>query len=464
MRVARLLTADALGAYWYDDQAAVRAGAVHDGFDYAGRPVTRGFDRIRMPARALSIGLLLDDGHVAWGDAMTVQYSGAGGREPPFEPAVARATLERKVAPRLEGLELDGFGAACARAFGAGTGTFAGAADGAAHGAEAGESAGAGGAAHPGVLRSPALRYGLSQALLAAHAHAARTTMAEVLCAEYGLPVVPEPVPLFAQSGDDRHANVDKMILKRVGVLPHGLINNREKLGPQGETFATYARWVATRVRQLGGANYAPVLHFDLYGTAGLEFGGDLDAIAGFLARLGDSLAPFRVRIETPFDLGSHAAQLEGFARLRAALERLGSAVELVADEWCDTLADVRAFARAGAAHLVQIKMPDVGSLADSATAVLECRRAGMEAYLGGSCAETDVSARAAVHVALATRPAMLLAKPGMGVDEGITIVGNEQARTVATLRARRAEGDAWRNSTTSSSARARPAAYSPTA
>lgn len=438
MRIRGLLTADALGAYWYDDQAAVRAGAPHDGFAYAGTPRTRGFDRIRMPARALSIGLVLDDGHVAWGDAMTVQYSGAGGREPPFDPSLARAALASEVAPRVAGLELDGFRVTCSRAFDA--------------------------AATP--LRSPALRYGLSQALLAAHAHAARTTMTEVLCVDFGLPVMPEPVPLFAQSGDDRHANVDKMILKRVGVLPHGLINNREKLGPRGATFAAYAGWVARRVRELGSDDYLPVLHFDLYGTAGLEFDGDLDAIADFLARVGDSLAPFRVRIETPVDLGSHAAQLEGFARLRAALARLGSAVELVADEWCDTLDDVRAFAREGAAHLVQIKMPDVGSLADSAAAVLECRRAGMEAYLGGSCAETDVSARAAVHVALATRPAMLLAKPGMGVDEGITIVGNEQSRAVAELRARRDRGNAWDTTptTTSSSVRARPAAYSPTA
>ena len=71
--------------------------------------------------------------------------------------------------------------------------------------------------------------------------------------------------------------------------------------------------------------------------------------------------------------------------------------------------------------------------------AVLECQKAGTSAYLGGSCAETDSSARAAVHVAIATRPAMLLAKPGMGVDEALTIVGNEMNRTVAELQARAA-------------------------
>lgn len=412
MAVVDVLTADALGAYWHDDQAAIRAGAEHDGFTYAGRPRTPGFGAIRMPARALSVGIVLDDGHVAWGDLLTVQYAGAGGREPPFDPDVARAFLARAIASRLRDDSLDGFRASCAR-------VLAPADDG-----------------RP-VPRS--IAYGVSQAILAAVAHRRGSTPTEVLCDDYGLPVVPSPVPLFAQSGDDRRANVDKMILKRVDVLPHGLINNLDKLGPRGATFAAYADWVASRVRELGGADYAPVLHFDLYGTAGLEFAGDIDAIADWLAGIEARLRPFRLRIETPFDFGSRDAQIDGFVRLRAALERRGAMLELVADEWCDTIDDVRAFAAAGAAHLVQVKMPDMGSLADSAEAVIECRVGPTRAYLGGSCAETDLSARAAVHVALATRPAMLLAKPGMGVDEALTIVSNEQQRTLATLRARAA-------------------------
>ena len=405
-----VLLADGVGAYWYDDQAAIRSGADQDGLLYRGAPVTAGFSSIRMPARCLSIGLLLEDGHVAWGDAMTVQYAGAGGRESPFDPRAARHTIDRELLPTLAGQSVRVF-----RSSGEGASPWE----------------------PPGLSR--ALRYGLSQARLAAAAHVAGMTRAEVICRDWQLPRIAERVPLFAQSGDDRYANADKMILKQVDVLPHGLINSREKLGPRGETFAGYARWVVDRIREIGAQDYSPTLHFDLYGTAGIEFGGNLEDIGAFLAQVGDSLAPFRVRIESPFDFGSRAAQIEGFVRLRAILQRLGSPVELVADEWCDTLDDVRAFARERAAHLVQIKMPDVGSLEHTIDAVLECQKAGTSAYLGGSCAETDSSARAAVHVAIATRPAMLLAKPGMGVDEALTIVGNEMNRTVAELQARAA-------------------------
>ena len=408
MRIMDVLLADGFGAYWYDDQAAIRSGATQEGLLYRGTPRTAGFSAIRMPAQSLSLGLVLEDGYVAWGDAMTVQYAGAGGRDAPFEPRKARATVERELVPALLGMSVQKF--------------------------RQGDAVGSA-LEHSGLSR--ALRYGLSQARLDAAAHAAGRTRAEVICRDWELPVVPKRVPLFAQSGDDRHVNVDKMILKQVDVLPHGLINSGEKLGPRGETFAAYARWVAERVGQIGAQDYSPTLHFDLYGTAGIEFGGDLEAIGAFLAAVGDSLAPFSVRIESPFDFGSRAAQIEGFARLRAILQRLGSRVELVADEWCDTLDDVRAFTHERAAHLVQIKMPDVGSLENTIDAVLECQQSGVAAYLGGSCAETDASARAAVHVALATRPAMLLAKPGMGVDEALTIVGNEMSRAVAELRAR---------------------------
>jgi methylaspartate ammonia-lyase len=51
---------------------------------------------------------------------------------------------------------------------------------------------------------------------------------------------------------------------------------------------------------------------------------------------------------------------------------------------------------------------------------------------LGGSYAETDLSARVSAHVALATRPDLLMAKPGMGVDEAISLVHNEMARALA--------------------------------
>jgi len=56
---------------------------------------------------------------------------------------------------------------------------------------------------------------------------------------------------------------------------------------------------------------------------------------------------------------------------------------------------------------------------------------------MGGSANETDQSARLSSHVALACRADFLMNKPGQGVDEGLVILTNEMARTLALIEAR---------------------------
>jgi methylaspartate ammonia-lyase len=231
------------------------------------------------------------------------------------------------------------------------------------------------------------------------------------------------------------------MILRRVDVLPHGLINSREKFGRRGEAFLEFAGWVARRVRDLGGEEYAPTLHFDVYGWIGLEIGLSPADIAAFIARTADSLGPFRLNIESPADYGSTELQLERYAAIVHRLRALGSSARIVVDEYCNTVGDVENFAKHRAAHAVQIKTPDVGSIIDIVRGVLHCKAHGVGAFVGGSCVETDLSARVSTHVAVATQADMMLAKPGMGVDEGISIVGNEQNRLLAVLRAARPAG-----------------------
>jgi methylaspartate ammonia-lyase len=131
-------------------------------------------------------------------------------------------------------------------------------------------------------------------------------------------------------------------------------------------------------------------------------------------------------------------AQLEALRSLRDYIRIRKMRVQIVADEWANTLEDIQQFIATRAADMIQIKMPDMGGIHHTVEAVLACKAAGIGAFLGGSCVETDLSARAAVHVALATQPAMMLARPGMGVDEAIMIVQNEMARALACIRGRR--------------------------
>jgi methylaspartate ammonia-lyase len=108
--------------------------------------------------------------------------------------------------------------------------------------------------------------------------------------------------------------------------------------------------------------------------------------------------------------------------------------VKLVADEWANNLEDIQAFLDEKAVDMIQIKMPDLGSIHNAIDAVQSCRSQGVESFLGGSCAETALSARITAQVALGIQPDLVLAKPGMGIDEGISILENEMARTLATI------------------------------
>ena len=412
MRIADVIFSKGNTGFFFDDQKAIKSGLGHDGFVYVGDAVTPGFTQVRQAGESVSVMLILEDGQIAVGDCAAVQYSGAGGRDPLFLADTYIPFMREHIAPKLVGREIGTF-RAMAREFDA--------------------------IEVDGKRLHTAVRYGLSQALLDAVAKARHCQMVEVIAAEYGLPLIAEPVPIFAQSGDDRYTNVDKMILKGADVLPHALINAIEgKLGRHGEDLYAYVQWLSQRIQALRPADsYNPCLHIDCYGTIALIFDNNAREMAAYLGSLEKAAKPFQLYIEGPMDMGERQAQIDALAALRAELDRQQVGVRIVADEWCNTYEDVVAFTDAKCCHMVQIKTPDLGSLHNTAEAVLYCKKHGMEAYQGGTCNETDISARACTHVALGVRSERLLAKPGMGFDEGYMVVRNEMNRTLALLKRR---------------------------
>ncbi len=412
-RIAEVLCSVGATGFFFDDQRAIKRGAESDGFFYRGEAETAGFDAIRMPGESVSILLLLDDGQVAHGDCAAIQYSGAGGRYPAFKARDLVPLVMERVAPVLRGVEPTDFRG------------LAGEIEALSEG--------------DGPIHS-AVRYGATQAALDAVAKAGHELPCEVIAREYGLDLRAEPVRIFAQSGDDRYTNADKMILKGADVLPHGLINNiPDKLGPRGEKLLGYIEWLRDRITgKRASPEYRPEIHIDVYGTVGIIFENDPKRMSEYLRTLGEAAAPFRLRIEGPMDAGGREAQCEALAALRSCLRDGGIEVGIVADEWCNSLDDMRLFLDRGAVDMIQIKTPVLGGIQNSIEAVLLCKERGVEAYLGGTCNETDRSAQLCVHVALAARPYQMLAKPGMGVDEGFMIVTNEMRRTLEVLRHKR--------------------------
>ena len=415
MKIIDVVCSAGRTGFYFDDQRAIKQGAGHDGVFYVGAPVTEGFRAVRQAGESISVMLILEDGQIAYGDCAAVQYSGAGGRDPLFLAEDFIPVIETYIKPQLVGKEAADCRGLCAMM-------------------EAIQV--------EGKRLHTAIRYGVSQAILDAVAKASGRLMCEVVADEYGCTVSETPIDIFTPSGDDRYDNADKMIIKGAQVLPHALINHVEtKLGPNGEKLAEYVAWLRDRIlANRTREDYLPVFHIDVYGTIGAAFGNtNYKAMADYIEKLGEIAKPFHLRIEGPMDCDVDVpTQMKALAGLTAELDARGCDVELVADEWCNTLEDIKLFADNKAGHMVQIKTPDLGGINNTIEAVLYCKEKGMGAYQGGTCNETDRSAQVCVHCAMATQPVQILAKPGMGVDEGYMIVYNEMNRIMAVRNAKK--------------------------
>ncbi|MDW7668545.1 MAG: methylaspartate ammonia-lyase [Bacillota bacterium] len=409
MKITDVVYAEGKTGFYADDQRAIKAGAKKDGFLYTGEPIIKSFTTIRQAGESISVMLILEDGQIAYGDCNTVQYPEVGGRDPLFLAQKYIPIMEEYISPELIGLDVDNFKAAAEKMDNLKI---------------------------VGKEIHKAIRYGVSQALLDASAKSRKITMCEVVKEDYNIEGQVNYVPIFGQSGDDRYLNIDKMIIKGVDVMPHGLINNvEEKLGKEGEKLLSFIEWIKNRIETYNEfKDKKHILHFDVYGTVGLAFDHDYDKMMEYFEKLAKAADPLKIRIEGPVDMEDREKQIEALKELTKRIDEKNLNLELVADEWCNTLEDIKLFADEKAGHMLQVKTPDLGGVNNSIEALLYCKEKGIGAYCGGTCNETDTSARATTHIALACNADQILAKPGMGVDEGFMIVFNEMKRVLAIL------------------------------
>ncbi|KAK9601768.1 hypothetical protein V6Z92_001810 [Aspergillus fumigatus] len=370
-----------LSGYFVKDLEAVRRSPAYDPLRDDIPPCTPGFRSVVQAGQVISIILHLPCGGIAVGDSVDVIFSGAASRDPLFMAEEHLPVLESVVKPWLLSCDLSHFR----------------------HNAE---RVGLPWTELHGRRLHSAIRYGLTQALLAATALAQRRTIAEVICHEWSLgSIADRPVDILASCHRNDALQLDRMIMKKAPMLPHASFVHASDIGPHGMVLMDYVDTVARRIRQRAPPGYHPRLHFDVYA---------------------------RTTLRPPHRISDHCAKIQRLAALRACLKRKSIDVRIVADEWCNTLPDIRDFADADAVDYVQIKMPDLGGVDQSIDAVLYCQGKGIGCCLGGSANETDVSARITAQVALATRPDFLLSKPGIGADEGLMILTNEMLRGIA--------------------------------
>ncbi len=171
-----------------------------------------------------------------------------------------------------------------------------------------------------------AIRYGISQALLHATALSHKQTMAEVIAREYGSRISTVPIPILASCHKDDPGQLDRVILKRVELLPHASFQIvADHVGLQGEKLAAFVRRVATRVREIGDADYHPQIHVDLYGTLGELFSMQIEPLADYLGTLRQEAGTYRLLVESPMIAKTQQEQIEKFCGATRAFETEGN-------------------------------------------------------------------------------------------------------------------------------------------
>ena len=158
MKIKDVIISKSYTGFFFDDQKAIKSGAIHDGFLYVGKPVIPGFTSIRQKGEAISLQLVLENGMVGYGDCAAVQYSGTGGRDPLFLADQYIPFIEKHIVPLLIGESIDSFKTL----------------------AEKYDKM-----LIDGKKLHTAIRYGLTQAFLSATAVSQGITMAEVVRKEY---------------------------------------------------------------------------------------------------------------------------------------------------------------------------------------------------------------------------------------------------------------------------------------
>ena len=77
MKIKNLVCSSGRTGFYFDDQRAIKSGAISDGATYRGEAVTEGFSRVRQSGESISVMIILEDNQIAFGDCAAVQYSGA---------------------------------------------------------------------------------------------------------------------------------------------------------------------------------------------------------------------------------------------------------------------------------------------------------------------------------------------------------------------------------------------------
>lgn len=259
----------------------------------------------------------------------------------------------------------------------------------------------------------PAIRLGVSQALLAAIAQSRGLTVAEALIETYGRPpaMIQPPVQLALRRGESFQLRPELGALS----LSVGEGEPALELGADAERLQRLVRQFQERLTAANPGDSQPTIHLELNGSLGRLYGNGVGKTLGALYGLERAAAPCRLRVSDPFLLADRADQIKQLSQLQDHLRLRRMEVDLAARAYVDGPEAVTAFLTGGAGRLVHLSMASLGTIHQTVQSLRACREQGGQALLAGA-------------------PAEMLAQVALVSQPDFVIVGSDQADLVAVL------------------------------
>ncbi len=271
----------------------------------------------------------------------------------------------------------------------------------------------------------PAIRHGLSQALSSAVAKVQGLTVVEVIAEEFDLPIPSTAVAL--QMPIQRGQSL--LIHDQVSALAYtvGGTDPEDTIGPDGQQIQHFIRQLQERLVE-SGQHGQITIHLDAGGSLGRLYGNDAGKVLGALYGLEQAASPCLIRVQDPLIMDDLDAQIKALSQLRDYLRMRRMSLQLVAGAKIHTLDDVRAIARAEAAHMLHLVIPRLGTIQELVLAIQACQSNGVGILLEGT------SSTFTAQIALATQPDILTYPPDRPGDGGVATFHDEMARMLTWL------------------------------
>lgn len=274
----------------------------------------------------------------------------------------------------------------------------------------------------------PAVRYGLSQALLSAVALARSVTPAEVVVEEYGLPRPDGAVPLLSTVGTvDATAiacahRVAALAIRWPGDDPE------EELGRNNGRLQGYLRRLTEYLARTAGDDYRPAIHLNVGGGLGALYDHNAGKLLGAFYGLERVAQPYPLIVADPVMMDDRDEQIAKMAELKKFSAMRDLSLRLAAGAGVDSPAAAAAFLEAEAADLLHLDMVRLGGVQSTVETALAAQERGVGIVLKS---HGDPSA---AHIALALQPDFTSTGPDYEDGRGIAAFHNEMARTLAWL------------------------------